>query len=140
VSRQADGMVNIYFGGVGTPNGLGHGHYVMDQYDRVVYRREPFDPHGAENFTRNRREYETRTMARMAMNQWAKTYMTSWTTQYEDEEFKIQVKSGYDGKHASVVTDVLIYDKQNKREHYHLVIDDQGRELFSEWRENRGHH
>jgi len=57
VSRQADGMVNIYFGGVGTPNGLGHGHYVMDQYDRVVYRREPFDPHGAQNFTSSQQDY-----------------------------------------------------------------------------------
>jgi hypothetical protein len=50
LSTQSDGMINIYFGGVGTPNGLGHGHYVMDQHDRVVYKREPFDPHGAQNF------------------------------------------------------------------------------------------
>lgn len=51
VAKQADGIINIYFGGVGKPNGLGHGHYVMDQYDRVIYRRDPFDPHGAQNFT-----------------------------------------------------------------------------------------
>lgn len=50
VSRQADGMIHIYFGGVGKPDGPGHGHYVMDQYDRVVYRQEPFDEHGAQVF------------------------------------------------------------------------------------------
>jgi hypothetical protein len=51
VSRQPDGTINIYFGGVGTPDGLGHGHYALDQSGSVKYRREPFDPHGAQNFT-----------------------------------------------------------------------------------------
>lgn len=50
VSRQGD-VYNIYFGGVGKPNGLGHGHYVMDRSGNVTYRRDPFDPHGAHNFT-----------------------------------------------------------------------------------------
>lgn len=50
VSRQPDGIVNVYFGGVGKPNGPGHGHYVMDHSDRVIYRRDPFDPHGGQNF------------------------------------------------------------------------------------------
>ena len=51
VSKKPDGTVNIYFGGVGKPNGLGHGHYVMDRNGKVTYRRDPFDPHGAQNFT-----------------------------------------------------------------------------------------
>lgn len=75
-------------------------------------------------------------MAQMAMNQWAKTQTTSRRTQYEDTEFKVDVKSGYSTRYDAIVTDVLIYDKQNKREYYHLVIDDHGRELFSEWRPN----
>ena len=51
ISTDSDGNTNIYFGGVGKPDGPGHGHYVMDQHGTVTYRRDPFDPHGAQNFT-----------------------------------------------------------------------------------------
>lgn len=51
ISTDGDGMVNIYFGGIGEPSGPGHGHYVMDPYGRVVYSRNPTDPHGSHNFT-----------------------------------------------------------------------------------------
>jgi hypothetical protein len=56
VSAAPDGSVNIYFGGIGEPSGEGHGHYAMDSYGNVTYQRDPFDPHGAENFT----DYEER--------------------------------------------------------------------------------
>jgi len=137
ISKDSDGNTNIYFGGIGEPTGPGHGHYVVDGSGRVTYRREPFDPHGAENFTENRRVSATLSMAQTAMNQWARSQTTSWTTQHEDSEFKVQVKSGYSNQHGAIVTDVLIHDKQNRREHYHLIIDEHGRELFAEWRPNR---
>lgn len=50
VSKDSDGNTNIYFGGAGTPNGPGHGHYVLDRNGNVTYKREPFDSHGAQNF------------------------------------------------------------------------------------------
>lgn len=50
VSTDSDGNTNIYFGGVGEPNGPGHGHYAMDRSGKVTYRRDPFDPHGSQNF------------------------------------------------------------------------------------------
>ena len=53
VSTDSDGNTNIYFGGVGKPNGPGHGHYVMDRSGTVTYRRDPFDPHGAQNFEKS---------------------------------------------------------------------------------------
>lgn len=59
VSTKPDGTVNIYFGGTGRPNGPGHGHYVMDANDNVTYMRDPFDPHGAHNFTGNQHDYES---------------------------------------------------------------------------------
>lgn len=133
---DAAGNTNIYFGGVGDPNGPGHGHYVMDRNGTVTYKRDPFDPYGAQNFEANRREGATQRMAQMAMNQWAKTQATPRVTQYEDSEFKVTVRSGYDSRRDSIVTDVLIFDRHNKREHYHLIIDECGNELFSEWREN----
>lgn len=51
ISKQPDGTINIYFGGVGKPNGPGHGHYVMDRGGKVTYKRNPLDQHGAQNFT-----------------------------------------------------------------------------------------
>lgn len=50
VSADSNGNTNIYFGGVGKPNGPGHGHYVIDRSSQVTYKRDPFDPHGAQNF------------------------------------------------------------------------------------------
>ena len=51
ISTEPNGNVNIYFGGVGKPDGPGHGHYVMNRNGTVTYRRDPFKSHGAQNFT-----------------------------------------------------------------------------------------
>ena len=53
ISTDSDGNTNIYFGGIGKPDGPGHGHYVMDPGGNVTYRRDPFDPHGAQNFEKS---------------------------------------------------------------------------------------
>ena len=53
VSTDSSGTSNIYFGGVGAPDGPGHGHYSIDSSGKVTYRRDPFDPHGSHNFTEN---------------------------------------------------------------------------------------
>jgi len=57
VTTDPNGNTNIYFGGVGEANGPGHGHYVMDSSGKVTYKRDPFDPHGAQNFTDSQRDY-----------------------------------------------------------------------------------
>jgi hypothetical protein len=44
IGTRPDGTVNIYFGGVGQPDGIGHGHYVMNRDGEVTYKREPFRP------------------------------------------------------------------------------------------------
>lgn len=62
VSRESNGTVSIYFGGVGRSNGPGHGHYVMDRDGNVTYRRDPFDPHGAQNFTDKSDGWDPRTV------------------------------------------------------------------------------
>ncbi|MBL7487179.1 hypothetical protein I6A60_08565 [Frankia sp. AgB1.9] len=56
VSTAHDGTYNVYFGGVGEPAGPGHGHYAMESSGNVTYRRDPYDPHGSQNFT----DYEDR--------------------------------------------------------------------------------
>ncbi len=89
ISTDPDGITNIYFGGIGKPNGTGHGHYVMDQHGTVTYRREPFDPHGAQNFEETRREKATLRMAQIAINQWARSAATPRVLQSEDSDFKV---------------------------------------------------
>jgi len=53
MTKKTDGTTHFYFGGVGSPDGAGHGHYVMESTGSVSYRREPFDPHGSQNHTDN---------------------------------------------------------------------------------------
>lgn len=62
ISTDSSGNTNIYFGGIGKPDGPGHGHYVMDRSGKVTYKRDPFDPHGAQNFTENQSDYESMVM------------------------------------------------------------------------------
>lgn len=57
VSPSGKGGHNIYFGGVGSPSGPGHAHYATDSSGKVTYKRDPFDPHGAHNFTENQGDY-----------------------------------------------------------------------------------
>lgn len=47
-----DGSMDIFYGGVGEPNGPGHGHHHYDPSGEKTYQREPFDPHGAQNFVK----------------------------------------------------------------------------------------
>ena len=110
ISKDSDGNTNIYFGGFGKPDGPGHGHYVMDQNGNVTYRRDPFDPHGAQNFEETRREKATLRMAQIAINQWARSAATPRVLQSEDSDFKVSVKSGYDRDHDAIVSDIVIID------------------------------
>ncbi len=57
VSKDPSGNTNIYFGGIGKPNGPGHGHYVIDSSGKVTYKRDSFDSHGTQNFTESQRDY-----------------------------------------------------------------------------------
>lgn len=51
ISTDSYGNTNIYFGGIGKPDGPGHGHYTMSQNGTVTYRRDPHSAHGPQNFT-----------------------------------------------------------------------------------------
>ena len=51
ISENLDGTINIFFGGFGTPDGPGHGHYSMDSNGKVTYRRNPSEDHGSKNYT-----------------------------------------------------------------------------------------
>ncbi len=53
IDNSPDGGLNFYFGGMGEPDGPGHGHIATDRYGEIKYDRKPFDPHGSQNYTYN---------------------------------------------------------------------------------------
>lgn len=44
VKSKPDGSINIFFGGIGKPNGLGHGHHRIDANGKVTCKYPPFTP------------------------------------------------------------------------------------------------
>ena len=138
VSKDPAGNTNIYFGGVGKPNGPGHGHYVLDRSGNVTYKRDPFDPHGAQNFVRDK-ALENR-LAGIAMDVFHRDRSSTGprSDQYHDGVVTVKVKSGYNRKTNTIATDVIVIDRATSPdEHFHLILSEQdGSVLFSEWRKN----
>lgn len=52
IRTTPSGEVNIYYGGIGTPDGEGHGHHTLSPQEKLHYKREPFEPRGPHNFIR----------------------------------------------------------------------------------------
>jgi hypothetical protein len=138
VSTKPDGTVNLYFGGVGAPNGPGHGHYVMDRSGKVTYKRDPFDPHGAKNFQHDTNLEQRLGALGMAAAERDRRSTGPWNKQYDDGNVTVKVKSGFNARTNSIATDVMVIDRVNSPdEHLHLILSDQdGSILFSEWRKN----
>jgi hypothetical protein len=134
ISKDSNGNTNIYFGGIGKPDGPEHGHYVVNPFGRVTYKRNPHGEHGAQNFERDERV--EREMARLAMDAWARQQTDKREIQYQDGNFTVKVRSGYSRNRDAMTTDVIIAERSSSSEHYHLVIDDYGNVVFSEWRKN----
>lgn len=53
VCASANGVINIYFGGINAPDGIGHGHYVVGDDGNLLYRRDPFQARGVHNYLSN---------------------------------------------------------------------------------------
>ena len=50
IVRKADGTIQIYSGGIGGGDGIGHGHVALDSAGHVFYERGAFEPHGSHNY------------------------------------------------------------------------------------------
>lgn len=138
VSTDSSGNTNIYFGGVGKPNGPGHGHYVMDRSGKVTYKRDPFDPHGAQNVVRD--EQLERRLSAVALSAYHRDRSSTGPRpdQYHDGTVTVKVRSGYNRKTNTIATDVIVIDRAaNPDEHLHIIFSEHdGSVLFSEWRKN----
>ena len=51
IVKKADGTVQVYHGGLGSGDGLGHGHTAIDQFGHKTYDRGAFEEHGHQNYT-----------------------------------------------------------------------------------------
>ena len=51
IITKPDGTTQIYHGGLGKGDGIGHGHTVLDQSGHKTYNRDAFAAHGHQNFT-----------------------------------------------------------------------------------------
>lgn len=51
IVKKADGTTQVYHGGIGKGDGLGHGHTALDQFGNKTYDREAFTKHGGQNYT-----------------------------------------------------------------------------------------
>lgn len=50
VVTKSNGTTHIYFGGIDSPDGEGHAHYVVNSEGFATYRRDPFAPRGWHNY------------------------------------------------------------------------------------------
>src|SRR5450759_2702934 len=120
VSTAPDGSVNIYFGGIGEPNSDGHGHYAMDSYGNVTYQRDPFDPHGAENFA----DYEERAQREDSS--------TSFYERMPEPESWEKYKSSIDQDTGLAQTDFFAgtVGERDQKKKVHIAIDEHGDVIF----------
>lgn len=55
--------------------------------------------------------------------------------QYIDDDVRVEVKNGWDRKHRCYVTDILMIPRDGSGDRYHVIIDADGNELYSEFHE-----
>ena len=138
ISTDSSGNTNIYFGGVGKPNGPGHGRYVMDRNGNVTYKRDPFDPHGAQSVMRY--EQLERRLSAVALTAYHRDRSSTGprSDQYHDGTVTVKMRSGYNRKTNTIATDVIVIDRAaNPDEHLHIIFSEHdGSVLFLEWRKN----
>lgn len=53
IVKKSDGTTQVYHGGLGKGDGLGHGHTALDRYGNKTYNRGAFEKHGSQNYTNN---------------------------------------------------------------------------------------
>lgn len=121
IVKKADGTTQVYSGGLGEGDGLGHGHVALDNDGRKTYERKAFAEHGEQNYVKNN---SCNTLA-------------IGTDLYEGMPAKIRKRK--DGK-----TDIFFTDSGNYGDgpgHGHIVINEAGSVIYmrDQWQDkNQG--
>ena len=121
IVHKPDGTTQIYHGGLGRADGLGHGHVALDASGRKTYDRKAFAAHGGQNYVDSAQRG---------------AFLPAVGTDF------------YDGKPAKVVkrrdgrTDIFFTDSGNYGDsvgHGHVVVDqdDQIRYYRDQWQDKK---
>ena len=123
IVKKSDGTTQIYHGGIGKGDGLGHGHTALDQFGNKTYDRGAFESHGSQNFT----DGKTNTCKTLAIG----------TDMFDGKPAKIRHRE--DGR-----TDIFFSSSGNFGDglgHGHVVIDEDGSVIYmrDQWQDkNQG--
>ena len=100
IVKKADGTTQIYYGGLLSGDGLGHGHAALDQFDDKTYDRGAFEKHGSQNYVNNSSK-ESKTYSRNILEEHENQNYTSSRnkgfTMY-DRNARINTEIGGSGK------------------------------------------
>lgn len=138
IVKKADGTTQIYYGGLLSGDGLGHGHAALDQFDDKTYDRGAFEKHGSQNYINNNSK-ESKNYSRNI---------------HEEQESQKLIKKQYgffDNKPAKVYPDkrqkhegwlnILYSDKGDftrESDHGHILINEAGSVII--WRDQGQKH
>ena len=100
IVKKADGTTQVYYGGLLSGDGLGHGHAALDQFDNKTYNRGAFEKHGSQNYVNNGSK-ESKTYSRNVLEERESQNYTSSRnkgfTMY-DRNARINTEIGGSGK------------------------------------------
>lgn len=116
IVKKSDGTTQIYHGGIGSGDGIGHGHTALDHTGRKTYDRDAFSAHGSHNYT------DDKTLA-------------IGTDKYNGSPAKVRKRN--DGR-----TDIFFNSSGHYGDgvgHGHIVVDedDNVRYMRDEWQDKR---
>lgn len=82
IVKKADGTTQVYYGGLLSGDGLGHGHAALDQFDNKTYNRGAFEKHGSQNYVNN-------------SSKESKTYSRNVPEERENQNYTISRNKGF---------------------------------------------
>lgn len=128
IVKKADGTTQVYHGGLGSGDGLGHGHTALDKSGKKTYDRGAFEEHGGQNFIENGNVGRSK-------NPGAKPSNGGWTPfekgvvfGEDGEAYNVTFREGLGGNEGqTLISDGYISGKQFRTHHNHYGPNDKSR-------------
>ena len=114
IVKKTDGTTQVYHGGLGSGDGLGHGHTALDQFGNKTYERDAFEKHGSQNFTDSEK--------------------TRWDGPHrgiiigKDRDYEVTFSQGMGDKSGqTIIADGYLTNKEFHREHNHYGLNNKNK-------------
>ncbi len=124
IVKKDDGTTQIYHGGIGKGDGLGHGHTTLDQFGNKIYDRQAFSEHGQQNYINDQ---DNKALAIGTDYYDGKPAKVRFRNDGKMDVFYVNYGNEPDGVghgHVVVRDDSVIYDRdmwQDKRQGQYLI-------------------